>query len=228
MRLPASPAAGIRHLGSALPAAVTRPPDCLGTGSSAAARRRCPAQTDCSAVGLASSASAVSGSGNRSAAVGAPDRRRRAACGVGDSGFQALAALRFFLDALGRFLREGDDVLGLFLGDARQLRQLRRLQERQVVVGQEAFLDERFDHFVGDAGNLPEPALGPLDALVQLVVRHDLDVPADQLARQADVLAAPADGQRQLIFLDQHDGPAQPRIEEHFLDRWPAAGRWGS
>ena len=35
---------------------------------------------------------------------------------------------------------------------------------------------------------------------------------------QADVLAAAADGQRQLIFLHQHDGPPQPRIEEHLLD----------
>ena len=38
------------------------------------------------------------------------------------------------------------------------------------------------------------------------------------LRRQAHVLAAAADRQRQLIFLDEHDGPAQPRVEEHFLD----------
>ena len=38
------------------------------------------------------------------------------------------------------------------------------------------------------------------------------------LRRQPHVLAAPADGQRQLIFLDEHDGPPQPRVEEHFLD----------
>ena len=39
--------------------------------------------------------------------------------------------------------------------------------------------------FVGDARQLAEPALGPVDAVVELVVRHDLDVPADELATPA-------------------------------------------
>src|SRR5262249_6073756 len=66
--------------------------------------------------------------------------------------------------------------------------------------------------------NLQEPAFRSLDALVQFLVRHDLDVPANQLACQADVLPATADGQRQLVFLDKNDGTAEPRVEKHFLD----------
>ena len=67
-------------------------------------------------------------------------------------------------------------------------------------------------------GKLPEPALGPLERLGEFVVRHDLDVPADELGRQPDVLPAAADGQRQLIVLHEHDRPAEPRIGEHFRD----------
>ena len=52
----------------------------------------------------------------------------------------------FFLDTLGGVLGIVDDVLGLVLGHAGQLSQFGRLQERQIIVGQEAFLDERFDH----------------------------------------------------------------------------------
>ena len=63
---------------------------------------------------------------------------------------------------------------------------------------------------------LPEPPLGPLERFGQFVVRHDLDVPADELRRQPDVLPAPADRQRQLIVGDQHDRPAESRVGEHF------------
>src|SRR5262249_50745346 len=74
------------------------------------------------------------------------------------------------------------------------------------------------DRRIRDLGYLLEPALGSLDRLVELVEGHDLDVPADQFAGQANVLAAAADGQRQLIFLDEDDGSAEPRIEEYLLD----------
>ena len=48
------------------------------------------------------------------------------------------------------------------------------------------------------------------------------------LRRQPDVLPAPADGQRQLIFLHEHDRPAEPLVEEHFLDFGRLQARSGS
>src|SRR5262249_51584101 len=81
-----------------------------------------------------------------------------------------------------------------------------------------AFLDEHLHQFGLNVRHLREPAFRLLDAVVQLVVRHDLNVPTNQLARQPDVLAALADRQGQLIFLHQHDRPAQPGVEEYFLD----------
>ncbi len=59
---------------------------------------------------------------------------------------------------------------------------------------------------------------GLLDLLVEFLAGHDLDVPAAELAGQADVLPAPADGQRELVFAHQHDRPAEHLAEDHFLD----------
>ena len=95
---------------------------------------------------------------------------------------------------------------------------MRGFQEGQVVVGEEAVDNKRFHHFLAHVGELAEPGLGLVDPFIELVVGHDLDVPADQLGGQADVLTAAADGQGQLILLDQHDGPAQTRVQEHLLD----------
>ena len=54
--------------------------------------------------------------------------------------------------------------------------------------------------------------------LVKLFGGHDLDVPADELRGQADVLAASADGQRELVFIDQDDRPAQQGAEDDLVD----------
>src|SRR5262249_42206757 len=70
----------------------------------------------------------------------------------------------------------------------------------------------------GHAGQLIEPIDRPVDAVVVLVVSHDLDVPADELGRQADVLPAPADGERKLIFLHEHNGAPEPLVEKNLLD----------
>ena len=69
-----------------------------------------------------------------------------------------------FYRAFGSFLGERDHFVGLLLGDAAQLAQLRWFHEGQVVIGQEPFLDEGFDHFVRDVRQLAEPAFGALDA----------------------------------------------------------------
>src|SRR5262249_30287980 len=59
---------------------------------------------------------------------------------------------RTLLSLLGNLLRrllgERDHLLGDHLLDARQLRQLGRLQERQIIIGKEALLDERLGHFL--------------------------------------------------------------------------------
>src|SRR6185312_3276349 len=60
------------------------------------------------------------------------------------------------------------------------------------------------------------PPFGPFQRFAQLVVGHDLDVPADQFGSEADVLTAAADRQGQLVVRYQHDGPAKPRIGEDF------------
>ncbi len=60
--------------------------------------------------------------------------------------------------------------------------------------------------------------LGACQALVEFLHGHDFDVPADQLGCQANVLSAAADGQRELVFGHQHNGPAELRIEEHVAD----------
>jgi len=106
-----------------------------------------------------------------------------------------LVALALVFDFLRGFFREGDDVLGVLLTDAGQLAQVGRFEERQVIVGEEAFLDERLHDLVGDARDLPEPAFGPGDTISQFIDGHDLDVAADQLGRQPHILAATPDRQ---------------------------------
>ena len=83
------------------------------------------------------------------------------------------------------------------------------LDDREIIVRQEAFADQLFGQRFVDPFDRAEAADGPLDLLVELFAGHDFDVPAAELAGQADVLPAAADGQRQLIFAHQHDRPAE-------------------
>src|SRR5262249_16202150 len=111
-----------------------------------------------------------------------------------------------------------NDVLRLLLGKARQFRQFRRLDAGQIAEGQEALLNQGLDDLRRHVRQIAAPAFGTVNAVGQLVNRHDLDVPADQLAGQANVLSAPANRQRQLVFLHQYDRPPQARVEVHLLD----------
>ena len=88
----------------------------------------------------------------------------------------------------------------------------------EIVVGQEAFADQLLGQFGLHALQRGEADHGPLDLLVEFVAGHDFDVPAAELAGQADVLPAAADGQRKLVLAHQHDRPAQHLAEDHFFD----------
>src|SRR5262249_35338328 len=81
-----------------------------------------------------------------------------------------------------------------------------------------AMLDQYLDQLRRHAGQLQELALRLLDGGAQLVGGHDLDVPLDQLRGQPDVLAAAADGGRQLVLLDGEDGPLEQPGEEDLFD----------
>ena len=64
---------------------------------------------------------------------------------------------------------------------------------------------------------MPEPVLGSRDRCVEFVEGQEFDVPAGELAGQLDVVALGTDRTWQLIVLDEDDGSAQARMEEHFL-----------
>ena len=79
-------------------------------------------------------------------------------------------------------------------------------------------LDQLLGQLGVDPVDLVERLDRLLDHLVELLGGHDLDVPADQLRGEPDVLAAPADGQRELVVADQDDRPAQQLAEHHLVD----------
>src|SRR5690242_20813935 len=65
----------------------------------------------------------------------------------------------------------------------------------------------------------PRSTLFPYTTLFRSFVhRHDVDVPADELARQPHVLTAATNCQRQLILSHEHDRPAEPRIKLNVAD----------
>src|SRR5579871_3560549 len=118
--------------------------------------------------------------------------------------FQFAAALVIF----GRFLFEVFagarlQLLGRLLAEALDGGDFGRVHIGHVFDGGEALGDQQLgDHLVDverlleQLGPLGELALAPLGILA---LGHDVDLPAGQLAREAHVLAAPADGQRQLL-----------------------------
>ena len=79
-------------------------------------------------------------------------------------------------------------------------------------------LDQFFGQLGVDPLDLRERLDRLLDHLVELLGGHDLDVPADELGGQPDILAAAADGQRELILADQDDRPAQQLAEHDLVD----------
>ena len=93
-----------------------------------------------------------------------------------------------------------------------------RLDHREIVVAQETFLHELFGQADVHPFELAETANRPIDRFGQFLLRHDLNVPARQLARQTNILAPSSDGQRQLIFADKHDGAAEHLTENHLFD----------
>ena len=110
------------------------------------------------------------------------------------------------------------DAVHLLGRKAAHFHQRVRLDGREIVVGEEALAHEPLGQLGLDAFDRRIARHGLFDLLVEFLAGHDLDVPTAELAGQADVLAAPADGQRKLIFLHQHDRPAQHLAEDHFLD----------
>src|SRR5205807_767775 len=59
---------------------------------------------------------------------------------------------------------------------------------------------------------------GTVDLLLQLLVGHDLDVPAAELAGQTDVLPLAADRQRKLILAHEHDRPSDHVAKQYLID----------
>ena len=115
------------------------------------------------------------------------------------------------LELLGGVLVEaldGGDLVGVDIGD--------------VLDGGEAFGDQQLGDdlvdvqgFLEQRGALGELALAPL---ALLAFGHDVDLPAGQLAGEAHVLAAPADGQRQLLVGHHHLDPLVLLVHHHLGD----------
>ena len=122
-----------------------------------------------------------------------------------EPGFGACAQL------LGHFLVEAldvDQVLDRHIGD---------LLHRREALG-----DQKVGNDVVDVERLDEE----LRAVVELLLTagalflfgQDVDIPTGQLRGEADVLAAPADGQRQLLVGNHHLDPALLFVEHHLGD----------
>ena len=79
-------------------------------------------------------------------------------------------------------------------------------------------LDQAFGQFGVNNIDLLEGLDRLLDHLVELLGGHDLDVPADELGGEPDILPAAADRQGELIVADQDDGPAEQMAEHDLVD----------
>ncbi len=76
------------------------------------------------------------------------------------------------------------------------LHQIFRFDDREIVVGEEAFADQAVGEFLVDSVDLGESDQRVFKLFLQLFAGHDLDVPPAELAGQAHILPAASDGQR--------------------------------
>ena len=73
----------------------------------------------------------------------------------------------------------------------------------------------------------PKPPTARSICSSQLFAGHDFNVPTTELAGQADILAASADSQGELILPHENDCPPHHFAENDLVDRRRAAARWG-
>ena len=200
------------------------PPSSSSAGSSAGAASLAPSST-----GSAGASAAASPSRRVASAAGLLlGGRLRGGGGRFGGGLQLgqLLLLAFhaaglgggLLGLFGAGLGLLDDVIGLLLGQLAHRHQVVRLDDRQVVVAEEALLDQLLGDRHLEAVDRAETVDRPVDVLRQLLLGHDLDVPAGELARQADVLPATADGQAQVVLLHQRDRAAEHLAEDDLID----------
>ena len=126
--------------------------------------------------------------------------------GRGDLGHRRspLRLCNYLIDSLGR--------------QATHLHQVVGLDHRKVVVGQKALAHEPFGERIVEPLDRRKSGRCPLDLLVELLLRHDLDVPAAEFAGQPHILPAAADRQRELVFPHKHDPPAEHLAEDDLVD----------
>ena len=111
-----------------------------------------------------------------------------------------------------------NDFFDLFFCETAHRHQSIWLDHRQVVVTEESFFHQAFGHFDLDPLQGIEALHGPIDRFRQFFLGHDLNVPARKLTCESNVLTAPADGKRQLIFTHKHNCPTQHFAEDHLFD----------
>src|SRR6478672_789332 len=116
----------------------------------------------------------------------------------------------------------GLQLLGRLLVKAFDVRDFVRFDEGQILDRGESFGDQQLGDdlihvqgFLEQGGALAELALA---ALGVLALGDDVDLPAGQLAGEADVLAAAADGQRQLLVRHHHFNAVSLFVEDHLGD----------
>src|SRR5690606_14730357 len=118
---------------------------------------------------------------------------------------------------LGLGRRGLDDLAGLVLRDAQLVHEHLGADFLDVEDADHAKGGELVDLLLGDAGLL-EGLRHDLQALGELLRREDVDVPPREAGRQADVLAALADRQRELVLADDDGGPPEFEAERDLGD----------
>ena len=147
---------------------------------------------------------------------------------VGDAELLA-ASLVLRFDARDVILRTRLDLGCRVLVEAFDGRDFARIHIGEFLDGAETFRGEELaDHLV-DVEGVHEQfgALGEflLAALQFLGLGQDVDVPAGQLRGEAHVLAAAADGERELVVGHHHFDAVRILVEHHLDDFAPAAAR---
>ena len=92
------------------------------------------------------------------------------------------------------------------------------LDHRQVFKAEEPLRHERFRQVFRQVRNRGKRLHRTVELLVEFFAGHHIDVPADQLGGETDILTHLANRQRQLVFANEDDHLAQHGAHDHVFD----------
>ena len=85
---------------------------------------------------------------------------------------------------------------GTFLvSEATHFRQVFGLNDREIIEAEEPLGDQLISEFIADTRNARKRLGRTIQLFVQFLLRHDLNVPADEFRSQSHILTAFPDGQ---------------------------------